>query len=143
MIRLPQPVLLLGLLALGACRAVRPAPPPPPSAASVRSPVFDLAGVVRDEGTGRPLAGVLVVADALPGHRAITDPAGAYRISGLPRGWYAVSARKVGYYVERREVASDCPVVIVDGAGRPIGGGGPCDPAPQVLNFLLRVHTVY
>lgn len=140
---MPRPiatVFLSLLFAIGACKGQRPAvAAPPPSMASP----FELAGIVRDEATGRPLAGVLIVADSLPGRRAATDAVGAYRIVGLPRGTYTVSARTLGYYIERREIQVSCPVTIVDAAGKPIAGGGACDADLLVLNFLLRKHTVY
>jgi hypothetical protein len=101
-----------------------------------------LLGTVREEASGRPVAGVLIVVENLEEIRALTDSAGAYRIPALTYGSYTVTARKIGYYIERREIAASCPVVIVDTAGRPIGGGGPCDPDPQLLNFHLRPHTL-
>ena len=126
------------LLLIGACHAASPHAAPPPTGAARVPGAFELVGTVREEATGRPLADVLIVVDSLPTLRAGSGADGQYRIPAVPPGSYLVSARKIGYYTERREVGASCPVVIVDSGGRPIGGGGQCDPDRQVLNFYMR-----
>ena len=106
-----------------------------------RPQTFDVVGVVRDEATGRPMAGVLIAADSAQLHRVVTDSGGAYRFTGLPRGTYFISARRLGYYVERREIRVACPVDVVNDRGKIVNDGGPCDPSPATLNFLLRPQT--
>ncbi|HEX5438155.1 MAG TPA: carboxypeptidase-like regulatory domain-containing protein [Gemmatimonadaceae bacterium] len=107
-----------------------------------RPATFDLVGIVRAEVSGHPMPGVLIVVDSSRSHRVVTDSAGRYRITGLPRGSYTVSARRLGYYVERREITVTCPVVVTDEHGKVLSDGGPCDPSPATLNFYLRPHTV-
>lgn len=134
-----------------ACRAPRRSAAIPAATAAAPVPpdtggaTFDLSGVVRDEDSGRPLPHTLVVVAGGAGaeRRTGTDSAGAYHFAGLPRGGYAVSARRVGYYVERRDLSVRCPVTVVDAAGRPLSRAGPCDPARQTLNFLMRAHALY
>lgn len=131
-------VALLVLLPVGACHAAARSATQVPSAAASALETFELVGTVRDEATGRPLAGVLIVVDSLSTLRTVSGADGTYRVPAIPRGSYFVSAHKLGYYVERREVGASCSVVIVDSAGRPISSGGPCDPDRQVLNFSMR-----
>jgi RNA polymerase sigma factor (sigma-70 family) len=60
----------------------------------VAAPSQPVVGVVRDKDTGAPLAGAVVSANVLPGgfvdqrlaFEAVTDRAGGYRITGMPRG---------------------------------------------------------
>jgi RNA polymerase sigma factor (sigma-70 family) len=60
----------------------------------VAAPSKPVVGVVRDKDTGAPLAGAVVSANVLPGgfidqrmaFEAVTDRAGRYRITGMPRG---------------------------------------------------------
>jgi RNA polymerase sigma factor (sigma-70 family) len=60
----------------------------------VAAPSKPVVGLVRDKDTGAPLAGAVVSANVLPGSivdqrlafEAVTDRAGHYRITGLPRG---------------------------------------------------------
>ena len=54
-----------------------------------------------------------------------------------------MSARKLGYYVERRRIAVSCPVVIVDDHGKVLDDGAPCDAIPATLNFYMRPETVH
>jgi hypothetical protein len=59
-----------------------------------------LVGVVTDASTGRPLAGVAVVATSpnLQGERiVVTDGKGSYRMDQLPPGTYAVAGRLEGF----------------------------------------------
>lgn len=62
-----------------------------------------IGGIVRDDSTARPLAGVEVL---LPntGHRATTNEAGRYELAGLPTGMYQVVVRLVGYLPVRMDV---------------------------------------
>ncbi|HEX5409858.1 MAG TPA: carboxypeptidase-like regulatory domain-containing protein [Gemmatimonadaceae bacterium] len=128
------------LLAAGACHSARPAGAP--ALADDAHSTFDLTGVVYDETSGRPLAGVLVVLEADPPRQSTTNDRGIYVITDAPRGEYAVSARRIGFFIERREVDATCPITLVDSAGRRIAGGGPCEPKHQRLNFLMRQHSV-
>ena len=78
---------------------------------------FCVVGVVRYEATAAPHPGVAVAIDSV--HRgAVADSAGSYRICGLHAGEYTVSARRIGFYIERRDIRLDCwhvPTVVVDG----------------------------
>ena len=98
--------------------------------------------MVYDETSGHRLAGVLVELEADPPRQSTTNDRGIYVFTHASRGEYAVSARRIGYFVERREVDASCPVTIVDSAGRRISGGGPCEPKHQRMNFLMRQHSV-
>ena len=53
-----------------------------------------------------------------------------------------MSARQLGNYAERREIAVSCPVVIVDDHGKVLDGGGPCVASPATLNFYMRPEMV-
>ena len=136
------PGVIAGVALLGAvtCHPVRPSVAP--ALADNTDSTFDLTGVVYDEASGRPLAGVLVMLESDPPRRSSTNDRGIYTFTHAPRGEYAVSARRIGYFIERREVDATCPITIVDSAGRHIGGGGPCEPKHQRLNFLMRQHSV-
>ncbi len=66
-----------------------------------------IQGVVKDQATGDPLAGVTVVvtSSALHGTQtAITDERGAYRIGELPPGTYLVTFFYLDLTIERRNV---------------------------------------
>src|SRR5690606_3749049 len=98
---------------------------------------FCVAGVVRYEETGVPHPGVAVSIDSV-GPAAIADSAGTYRLCGLEAGEYTVSARRVGFYVERREIRLDCwmhPTVVV--GGRIVGE---CRGGEESLDFYMRVY---
>src|SRR5437870_4516777 len=72
-------------------------------AARAEQPVGSVAGLVKDARTGKPLAGVSVVASS-PALASpiteITDAAGAYRIAALPPGEYRIT-----YYYSDAHVA--------------------------------------
>lgn len=53
-----------------------------------------LEGFVTEEGTGDPLANVIVT---LPGKSTITDTDGYYVITGIVPGAYAITFEKEGY----------------------------------------------
>jgi len=137
---LPGVIAGTALLVAASCHPTRPAGAP--AFADNSDSTFDLTGVVYDETSGHRLAGVLVVLEADPPRQSTTNDRGIYVFTHAPRGEYAVSARHIGYFVERREVDATCPVTIVDSAGRRIGGGGPCEPKHQRMNFLMRQHSV-
>jgi hypothetical protein len=88
------------------------------------------------------MAGVVVVTESSDPHRAVSDAEGSYRLDGLPLGSHIVSARKVGYYVERREIAVNCPVRVTGVGGTAAADAGSCDPSPARLNFYLRPEIV-
>src|SRR5689334_4453244 len=116
--RLRERLVLSFLMAfLSGPRAVAQAPARPDS--------FELHGTVRDEASGHPMPGVLIIPDSVAAHRAVTDSSGKYRLIGLPHGSYFISARKFGYYVERREITVACGVVVVDNQGKVVNDGGP------------------
>lgn len=62
-----------------------------------------MQGIVRDDSTARPLAGVEVLL-AGTSHRAVTGEDGRYHLSGLPPGRLQVLFRAVGYLPGRVEV---------------------------------------
>lgn len=98
---------------------------------------FCVAGVVRNEQTGVPHPGVAVSIDSV-GRGAIADSAGTYRICGLEAGEYTVSARRVGFYIERRDIRLDCwmlPTVVV--GDRIVGD---CRGGEDSLDFYMRVY---
>lgn len=62
-----------------------------------------LAGIVRDDSTGRPLPGVEVLLGGTA-HTTVTNAAGRYVLAGLPAGRYQAVFRMVGYLPARAEV---------------------------------------
>lgn len=62
-----------------------------------------LTGIVRDDSTARPLAGVEIILQTT-NHRALTNEAGRYEIMGLPTGIYQVIFRQVGFLPVRMDV---------------------------------------
>lgn len=62
-----------------------------------------LAGIVRDDSTARPLAGVEIILQTTS-HRAVTNEAGRYELTVLPAGVYQVIFRQVGYLPVRMDV---------------------------------------
>lgn len=62
-----------------------------------------LAGIVRDDSTGRPLPGVEVLLGGTA-HTTVTNAAGRYVLAGLQPGRYQVVFRMVGYLPARAEV---------------------------------------
>ncbi|MFN2316463.1 MAG: carboxypeptidase-like regulatory domain-containing protein [Gemmatimonadales bacterium] len=62
-----------------------------------------LTGIVRDDSTARPLAGVEIILQTT-NHRALTNEAGRYELTGLPTGVYQVIFRQVGYLPVRMDV---------------------------------------
>ena len=72
--------------------------------ATLRSQVSTgkVTGVVTDQSTGEPLAGVSVVIEELE-RGAITQDNGRYFIVNVPPGTYTVTARLIGYQTVRRE----------------------------------------
>lgn len=89
-------VALLVLLLVGACHAAPRSATQVPSAAASARDTFELVGTVRDEATGRPLAGVLIVVDSLSALRTGSGADGTYRIPAILRGSPALV---VGTYV--------------------------------------------
>ncbi|MBI2906890.1 MAG: carboxypeptidase regulatory-like domain-containing protein [Chloroflexi bacterium] len=85
-----------------------------------------LSGTVTSS-TGAPLAGVAVTATTgNVTRRAVTDAAGAYRISGLAIGSYGVTPSLVGYdFTPRSRVVtlSGATVTGQDFVGTPVGAG--------------------
>ncbi|MFN2317270.1 MAG: carboxypeptidase-like regulatory domain-containing protein [Gemmatimonadales bacterium] len=62
-----------------------------------------MIGIVRDDSTARPLAGVEVLLTGTS-HRITTGEDGRYRLAGLPDGRFQVIFRAVGYLPSRVEV---------------------------------------
>jgi hypothetical protein len=62
-----------------------------------------LSGIVRDDSTARPLAGVEILIQTTS-HRGVTNPSGRYELTGLPAGVYQVIFRQVGYLPVRMDV---------------------------------------
>jgi hypothetical protein len=56
-----------------------------------------VTGTVRDDSTGRPVAGAEVLIEAL-GQRVTTNSQGRYTLTGLPTGMRLVLVRAVGYH---------------------------------------------
>lgn len=136
------PIAMVVSLILSALVARAGGPMPAPVVFGAPDSTFDLSGVALEEATDRPMASVLIVVESDPPRRATTDAHRGFEFRGVLRGEYTVSARRIGYFVERREIDASCPMVVVDSAGRQIGGGGPCQPQRQRLTFLMRPHTV-
>jgi hypothetical protein len=126
----------------GACRSSTRGAAVPLSPAASAHEAFDLVGTVRDDISGRAVAHVMITVDKDSTMRAQSDLDGRYRIAAVPMGSHFVSARRIGYYLENREVDATCPVVIDDSAGRPLSDPEPCDAAVQVLNFHMREHAL-
>lgn len=63
---------------------------------AVQAAQATVTGTVRDEGTGSPLAGALVVLTDL-GRSAVTDPAGRYRLDQVPAGPQHLAFRYIGH----------------------------------------------
>ncbi|MDP2309688.1 MAG: TonB family protein [Pseudomonadota bacterium] len=80
--------------------ALRPADPTPEAPPVAESPVR-LEGVVRQMGTGRPLADVLVTAGS---SSARTDAEGRFALRGLPDGEAAVSLTRTGFIPAREAI---------------------------------------
>jgi hypothetical protein len=110
--------------------------------ASKSPTIFELRGVVRVEATGQAIAGAVVSVESLSKRHTVTDANGSYRLDSLPLGAYTIDARRLGYYVERREIAVHCPIAIVDSAGRPLRTNAGCDSDQQILNFHMRPQTL-
>ena len=70
-------------------KKVEAAPPPPSDG------MASVGGVVRDEVTRQPLAGVNVT---INGYGAYTDGNGAYEIQDIIPGTYDIAFSKAGYY---------------------------------------------
>jgi hypothetical protein len=98
-------LLLLPLVACGPASTPRAqATPPEPSCMRLSFTSFTLTGAVNEEEGRHALPGTVV--RVLGSSRvAVTDSAGAYRISDLPLGTYLVEASRADYYREQREVA--------------------------------------
>lgn len=62
-----------------------------------------LTGIVRDDSTARPLAGAEILIQTTS-HRAVTNEAGRFELTGLPTGMYQVVFRLVGYLPVRMDV---------------------------------------
>lgn len=62
-----------------------------------------LTGVVRDDSTARPLAGVEIIVQTTS-HRAVTTEAGRFELTGLQAGVYQIIFRQVGYLPVRMDV---------------------------------------
>lgn len=62
-----------------------------------------LTGIVRDDSTTQPLAGVEILVQTTP-HRGVTNPSGRYELTGLPAGIYQVIFRQVGFLPVRMDV---------------------------------------
>lgn len=62
-----------------------------------------LTGIVREDSSARPLAGVEVLINGTP-HRAVTGTTGRYLLEGLPAGIYQAIFRAVGHLPERIDV---------------------------------------
>jgi len=56
-----------------------------------------IAGFVREDSTGLPIAGALITAQGSSYGSAYTDSLGRYRILSLERGCYTVTAQAIGY----------------------------------------------
>lgn len=62
-----------------------------------------LAGIVRDDSTTQPLAGVEILIQTT-NHRVLTTGSGRYELTGLPAGVYQLIFRQVGYLPVRMDV---------------------------------------
>jgi hypothetical protein len=62
-----------------------------------------LTGIVRDDSTARPLAGVEILVQTTS-HRGVTNQSGRYELTGLRAGVYQVIFRQVGYVPVRMDV---------------------------------------
>lgn len=62
-----------------------------------------LTGIVRDDSTARPLAGVEILVQTT-NHRALTNESGRYELTGLPAGVYQAIFRLVGHLPVRMDV---------------------------------------
>ena len=103
---------------------------------------FTVVGVVREELSGHPMPRVIIEAEGGDSQRVLTDASGKYQLGGLRLGSHVVSARMPGYYIERREIAVNCPVIVTSQDGTVVSDPGPCDQSPATLNFYLRPQTV-
>ena len=67
---------------------------------AIASPSGTVQGVITDEATGAPLAGVLFeiyMNPVTPGFAAITSANGTFKIVDIPPEWYVMTASKAGY----------------------------------------------
>ncbi len=62
-----------------------------------------LTGIVRDDSTGSPLAGVEILVQTTS-HRGVTNQSGRYELTGLTAGVYQVIFRQVGFLPVRMDV---------------------------------------
>ncbi len=62
-----------------------------------------LTGIVRDDSTTQPIAGVEILVQTTS-HRGVTNQSGRYELTGLPAGVYQVIFRQVGYLPVRMDV---------------------------------------
>jgi hypothetical protein len=79
---------------------------------------YYLIGRVCDESTKQPISGGMI--DLVnTDWRAITDSTGHYRLTRLPVGHYEARFRRIGYYLEIRQVfVSSGAVQYLDAEGR-------------------------
>lgn len=101
--------------------AAATAPFVPPASAQEPEHEGEIEGVVRDAGTGQPLAGanVSVVGS---GTRAVTHGDGTFHLTGIGEGGYTLHAERLGYRGAAIEVVvgDESPVVVIELVSSPI-----------------------
>ncbi len=79
----------------------------------ISAPTKPIIGTVRDKGTGKPLAGIIVQVERQSGRwidKATTDQQGRYRIVGCPKQpEYTVAAAGSPYFIRTKRKIADTP----------------------------------